>query len=82
MIVVLALTGCFDEEKTAPIAPKSMEDCISIENANDRDICRMKMNEKEKNKLRKMQKVWNLWVSENLKQLTGNRFDLSPKLSQ
>jgi hypothetical protein len=47
-IISIALSGCFDEDKAAPIEPETMADCIAIENPNDRDICEMKMNEKAK----------------------------------
>jgi len=44
----LFLTACFDETEGRDIEPKSMADCITIENPNNRDICKMKMAEKIK----------------------------------
>jgi len=52
----LFLTACSDEMEGKDIEPESMADCIAIENPNNRDICKMKMQvkldalEKERNK--------------------------------
>ncbi|AUZ86142.1 MULTISPECIES: hypothetical protein [Methylophaga] len=51
ILILLSATllgGCFDEDKSPTIEPETMADCIAIENPNDRDICKMKMDEKTK----------------------------------
>lgn len=54
LTVTVSLSGCFEEEipevPKVVIDPSSMNDCIAIENPNDRDICEMKFNEKMKEK--------------------------------
>ncbi len=53
VIPFLFLTACFDEGET--ISPESMEDCIEIKNPNNRDICRMEMQEKLKKQTKNRQ---------------------------
>ena len=52
LITILSsfMTACFDENEGRDIDPETMNDCIAIENPNNRDICAMKMNEKLKGK--------------------------------
>lgn len=47
-ILSATLTACFDETEGKDIDPESIADCIAIENPNNRDICKMKLAEKQK----------------------------------
>jgi|TARA_R110001606_G_scaffold366348_1_gene521460 hypothetical protein len=44
LFLSLLLTACFEE--TESIEPESMADCIEIKNLNERDLCKLKMEEK------------------------------------
>jgi len=50
LVTVLSatLTACFGETEGKDVEPESMADCITIENPNNRDICKMKYDEKVK----------------------------------
>ena len=60
-IAILLLTGfltaCFDETEGKDVEPESMADCIAIENPNNRDICKTKLQEKLKQALQESHKT-------------------------
>ena len=52
-----SLTACFDETEGKDVEPESMADCIAIENPNNRDICKTKLEEKLKQALQESHKT-------------------------